>query len=221
MRLARPIAWVVLYALLVSCQRVNSEVTRFSTLTASDVGKTFVIAPGDQAKKDSLEFRTYGERVKQKLTAFGYQPAADNQFPDYVVFLNYAISGGQTITTESPVYGQTGGGTTYHYGTVTGGYGGYATYSGTSYTPPTYGVVGTASTTSTYYQRFLVVDIVKAKELTEDKVNKVYEGRVVSIGSKGQFAAVANCLIDALFKEFPGPSGKTEDVTIFAKDCVQ
>ncbi len=63
------------------------------------------------------------------------------------------------------------------------------------------------------------MDIVDLKKSTQDNVHKVFEGRVVSAGSSSQFAMVADCLIDALFENFPGVSGKTSRVTLYSKSC--
>jgi len=41
----------------------------------------------------------------------------------------------------------------------------------------------------------------------------VYEGRVQSSGSFGEIAVVLPSMIEALFRDFPGNSGKTKTIT--------
>ena len=115
-----------------------------------------------------------------------------------------------TSLVSTPIYGQTGGGTTYTSGTVSTYSGGYGSYSGTSYTMPTYGVVGssTSSVQSTVYKRQLAIDIVEASSVDADNPSKVYEGRLNSAGSCGAMTEVMDELIEALFIKFPNDSGR-------------
>ena len=135
------------------------------------------------------------------------------------------IDAGKTTTHvgSTPIYGQTGGGTTYQSGTGSAyGSGGYAygSYSGTSYTMPTFGVVGsrTYSYNVTTYTRNLAMDIVIRESLNTKTPKKVYEARVISKGSCGQIAQVMDEILEALFQEFPGESGRARTITIYHTD---
>ena len=82
----------------------------------------------------------------------------------------------------------------------------------TTYTP-TYGVVGTGTTSYTRYTRYLSLDIIdKDSTLSEDKINRVYEAKVISSGSTSQLPEIVPVMIEALFEEFPGKSGSTRTV---------
>ncbi len=77
---------------------------------------------------------------------------------------------------------------------------------------PTYGVVGssTSTVTSDVYTRKLAIDIVTSDTLNSEKPDKVYEGRVTSKGSCGAIAEVMDEMLEALFSKFPNGSGLVE-----------
>lgn len=196
---------------------VRSDVTRFHTLGTNTAQKTFVVVPYDD-QEGSLEFKTYAAVVAEKLSAFGYQLADSWENADYAVFFQYGIDNGTTVVSSNPIYGQTGGGTTYTSGSLNS-LDGSATYSGTSYTSPSFGVVGTSTSTKTVYRRRFTLNITDIKQSTQDNVVDVFQGKVTSDGSSNTFATVSDCLIDAMFKDFPGESGKTTTVNTLSGEC--
>ena len=161
----------------------------------------------------SLEFSSYRSKFEQNFKTVGFSIASAEK-ADYIAFVSYGIDTGTIVTSlvSTPVYGQTGGGTTYTSGTVSTYSGGYGSYSGTNYTMPTYGVVGssTSSVQSSVYKRQLSVDIVESSTLETDNPSKVYEGRLTSAGSCGAMNEVIDELIQALFIKFPNGSGRVE-----------
>jgi hypothetical protein len=192
---------------LAACQSVRSEVTTFHTLPEQSV-KTFWVSP---AQGPPLETASYAGLIAQNLEEHGWTPTKDS--PEITVQFSYGIDTGETRVGSVPIVGQTGGGTTFSNGMITGP-GGFATYSGTSYTPATFGVVGEAPYSFTVYTRFLTVTMTDAKSGAP-----VFEGTARSKGSSGNFARVAPCLIRALFKGFPAPSGSTQNVSIPSSEC--
>lgn len=84
-----------------------------------------------------------------------------------------------------------------------------------STTPPTYGVVGTSVDSSTAYNRRLIMTITEA-----GSHKRIYEATLDSSGSSGSFAAVSKCLIESLFKNFPGKSGITSEVSVDGDKCM-
>jgi hypothetical protein len=149
------------------------------------------------------------------LNAYGWQQQSNQGAePDMLVYFGYGIDDGQTVSGSMPLYGQTGGGTSYSYGHVNTSYGTSASYSGTTYTAPTYGVVGSIPYSTRIYNRSLWLEILDAKTSTASSPVKVFEGRVQSSGGSSDIAAVLPTMIEALFKNFPGPSGKTETINL-------
>ncbi len=186
---------------------VQSNVVRFHQLPLLGAQRSFVIAP-TEAQKGSIEFSTYANRISQKLAAYGW--LRSDRDPDYVVFVSYGIGDGQTVSGSMPIYGQTGGGTSYTSGTVRSSYGGHGTYSGTTYTQPTFGQTGSIPYTQTQYSRTLLITILDDKASQKGNPVKVFEGRVTSRGSNSDVATVMPNMIEALFNKFPGTSGKSE-----------
>jgi len=82
---------------------------------------------------------------------------------------------------------------------------------------PTFGVVGSTTSTMTEYTRQLAMDLVETSTLESKKINKVYEGRVKSIGSCSMISYVMPEMMESLFTDFPRNNGSTEQIEIFAK----
>lgn len=193
-------------AVLTSCETVQSDVTRFHTLPPQGSGQTFTIRSVES--NNALEFRTYASRVAAHLREYGWTESSPES-AEYTVLLDYQMGGSHERHGTVPITGQTGGGTTYHSGSVNtyGNYGStYGSYSGTSYTPATFGVVGSAPYSVTVHDRYLEMKI-------HDRGGRsVFEGRVVSTGQSADIAAVLPQMIESLFTKFPGESGKTQRI---------
>ena len=81
---------------------------------------------------------------------------------------------------------------------------------------PTFGVIGSSSYSynRTVYSRNLAMDIVETKSLGKKNPIKVFEGRIKSRGCSSQINEVMPPLVEAMFKNFPGTSGKSENIEI-------
>lgn len=75
---------------------------------------------------------------------------------------------------------------------------------------PEYGVVGTSTSTYDEYDRYLTFRIHDRIKLALKETSLVYEARVKSTGRKGNSSIVMPTMIEAVFKNFPRESGKTE-----------
>lgn len=187
--------------------QVHTSVNRFpSTALPADLsGKTFVSMPLD-SEKGSVEYETHAAAIAAYLERQGWRRTDDIKNADYAVAFSYGQGGPQSKTESFPIYGQTGSGTSYTSGNVNaygaGGYG-HGGYNATTYTPPTYGVVGTQTYTSTEFTRYLDTNIYDWKRsIAENKLVGVWESRATSTGSKGTFAEVSRCMIQAVFGDF-------------------
>lgn len=192
--------------LLSNCSTVQSDVTRFHTLPPRGSGETFTVQSA--SSRSALEFGAYATRIASHLQAYGWSQAP-LESANYIVLVDYKIGGSHERHGSLPIMGQTGGGTTYHSGSVNtyGSYGSsYGTFSGTSYTPATYGVVGAIPYSITLHNRYLKM------EIRDRDGRAVFEGRVASTGPTGEIAAVLPEMIDALFSKFPGESGETKRI---------
>ncbi|MBL8597139.1 MAG: DUF4136 domain-containing protein [Devosia sp.] len=206
--ITRMIAAALTLIALTGCTYVNSQVTSFHRLEPNEA-LSFAVAPSPVID-GSLEAETYAEAVAGKLRSHGWTQSSN---PSVDVIVAYGIDGGKSHVSSAPVFGQTGGGASFSTGTVVGT-GGIATFSGATRTSPTFGIVGSRMVEETVYTRFFRVDI-----YDRASGDKLYESRVISQGASGTFAAVASCLINALFADFPGESGKSKAVTLEMGEC--
>lgn len=180
-------------ALLAGCSSIKADVTTFRTADVLQPNSFNIVPRGELA--DTLEAQTYADMVAGKLSEQGWTRTPNG---DVTVSFGFAIDDGTTTVSSRPIIGQTGGGTSTTFGTVRGT-GGFATYSGTTYQAPTYGVVGAVPVTETNYERVFVMNMYQTAN-----GKRIYESTVRSTGSNGSFSAVAQCLVDALFQDFPG-----------------
>lgn len=206
---------VVILAGCVAPSGVTTSTTPFYIPSFKSSGKISVLS-GDQNLHNSLEFSHYKSRFEEKLSASGFSIVQDPDNADFVAFVTYGIDGGQISISSTPIIGQTGGGSTYSTGTISGS-GGTGSYSDSSYSMPTYGIVGSTSTSYTTYTRVIAMDIVDAHSLKQGNVKKVYETRAKSTGSCSIISAVFDKILEAMFNDFPGQNGKSVTVTIYGE----
>lgn len=204
MRFFKLAAFILLPLILTACgTKVVSRVTNFYDAPKMTAGGTYYIAP--TADKDtSLEHQSHMAAIKRKLNAAGFTESTQEK-ADYAVAISYGIDGGKTTTSIAPIYGQIGGG--YSAGSV--------------YVAPTYGMIGTDYETTTIFTRFVQMDIFDQAASTADKPVKVFEGKAISQGTAPSFNQVSQCLIDALFFNFPGEDGKTKVIKLKGKECMK
>ncbi len=205
---------------------VRSEYTPYHSLNSNNSRQTVFVVPGNDALQGSLQFESFKAKLEHEFQGAGFAISRDRASATLLAFFTYGIDDGRTTvhTGSTPVYGQTGGGTTYQSGTVSSyGTGGYGTgsYSGSSYTMPTYGIVGSQSYSYdvTTYTRVLALDLLDRKELDDGRIKKVYEAKLTSKGSSGQIACVFDAMLTALFAEFPGSSGKSRSIDVKWDGC--
>lgn len=186
--------------------RVVTNNTAFYVDAFAPRGSISVVS-GEADVNGSLEFAAYKKKFESKLIASGYKIENDPNNADFIGLVAYGIDNGETSTVSTPIFGQTGGGSTYSSGTVYSS-GGSATYSGSSYTMPTYGVVGRSTGPVTTYNRAIALDIVEAQSFKEGNPKKVYEGRTKSKGSCSVIVEVFDEMLEAMFTDFPGENGR-------------
>lgn len=198
------------------CVTMRTNLTTFHGANHNERGTIAVIAINDE-QKSSLAFQSHSNYLLQKLIATGYSAAPEANSAQYAAFMTYGIDSGKTSTSVVPIYGQTGGGTSFTTGNVTSNIGSSYNFNSTTTQMPTYGMVGAVPVKRTEYTRELNIDIYKSG----DRPTKVYEVRAKSSGSCGNINAVVPAMIESVFKNFPGISGKPITVNIEIKgiDC--
>ncbi len=218
----RLLQYVALSVVVAGCGGlVRSQYTPYHSLNSNISGKTVAVVSGNDGLEGSLQFESFKTKLEDKLQSAGFTISRDRASADLLAFFAYGIDDGQTTTQtgSTPIYGKSRGGTTYSYDTASAfGTDGYATrrYSGSSYTMPTYGIVGseTYSYNVTTYARVLALDLLDRRELDEGRTKKVYEVKLTSKGRCSQITSVFDEMLTALFMEFPGPSGKSRSIDV-------
>jgi hypothetical protein len=194
---------------------VSTSVENYSALPNNYRGTTVSIVAFPPKVNESLAWKRQKKIFESELSRKGFR-VVSHDYSNYVAIISYGIDGGTTTTetVSTPIYGQTGGGYTTHSGTVRSNYGGYGSYYGSSYTMPTYGIVGTNvnSYNVTVFQRSLSVNIEQ-----RDNRKRVFEGNVTSEGTCGKISTILPYLAKAMFEKFPNGSGEVE--VPFRKDA--
>jgi hypothetical protein len=122
---------VVAFALAACQQQVKSNVTAFNDLPVNDTGAAFFVMPLEH-QEGSVEYRQYASRISSGLVQQGYRPVTNIAEAQYVVFFDYGADNGRTVSGSTPIWGQTGGGTTYQSGSLNS----FGTYGSTYGTAP-------------------------------------------------------------------------------------
>lgn len=171
------------------------EVTRFH-LAGSDgqiARGTIAIGTVTDSPLDSqsLEFRSYAAAVSEQLRQIGYMPVADPAGASYLARVNYRRATREAPPSRSPVSVGVGG-STGSYGSGVG--------------------VGLGISLGGKKRGEVLTQLSVAIERRTD-ASVVWEGRADTAAREGSDAAsveaMANKLAAALFKGFPGESGRT------------
>jgi len=207
---------ILAISLLAGCAGIQPGVETTTTTYYSGQYQqrgTIAVSSANATTDNSLEFQAYRTRIEAQLAAVGYTITDRASHPDFVALVSYGIDNGTTTQSSTPIYGQTGGGTTYSSGSLYGS-GGSGSYQGSTYTMPTYGVIGNSTRTDTTYNRAIAIDIVEASSLQSGNPQKQYEMRAKSSGSCSVIGEVFDEMLQAMFSDFPGENGKSRTVSV-------
>ncbi|VAW98339.1 hypothetical protein MNBD_GAMMA21-1405 [hydrothermal vent metagenome] len=191
-------------------------VTNTSTFYKPDYKSqgTIVVTSTNMKTSKSLEFEHYKSKFESYLSKAGYVPVKSPAEAQYIAIVSYGIDNGKGSIETTPIFGQTGGGTTYTSGTVYSGGHHSTSYSGSTYTMPTYGVIGSSTSSYTTYSRAIAMDIVIAKSFLQGEPKVLLESRAKSSGSCSQIVEVFDEILEAMFDDFPGESGRSRRVVV-------
>lgn len=204
--------------LLAGCaEKFQADVARFHQLP-QDSAQTFKIVAIDPEKSGSLEFEQYAGLLRAQLIDQGYRPVAGD--PDVLVEFDWILSEGREKVFSRPGYyghhgfghgGGFGHGRFGHgfghggfghggfgHGFGHGGYGGYGGYGG-SYSMTVHSLRTTVS-------------------MLRPDGEAIFEGRADSVIGSPQLPEVMPYMVQALFTDFPGESGRTQVVELELPD---
>ena len=202
----RTAALALLLGLAGCATQFEARVNRFQQLPAPQ-GQTFAIQAHDRMKSGSLEFGTYANLVRQRLTAVGFSEASSPGSANLVVDLDYAVSQPREKVESYGGYGGYGGFGGFGYGGYGGfGYGGFGRYGGFGgyggYGGFGYGGLwggGSQVYSTTLFNSFVALRISRAGDN-----QSVFEGRAETVTRTNDLTRLVPPLVDALFTGFPG-----------------
>ena len=212
------LAALLAVSLLGGCaSTVTTQVTSFHQLADSLKGRRFAIVPSAE-QSSSLEFGAYADLVREALVSKGLVDAGANPgggSPELGVSLTYDVSGSTA--------GVRGG---------TSGYGGFGVGSGGGFSMSGIGIgigfpIGGGGGESALYQRSLTVQIDRLGARSEAVGQspsasgaaapgspRIFEARAFSEGDSASLAPVMRSMVQAIFEDFPGQSGRTRVVQL-------
>lgn len=185
---------------------IQSQVTAFHQWPSGMAGKTFSFQRSAE-EENSLEYQHYEDQIKIALEQQGLSHSAAGRPSELTV----DVDAGQTVrdvTVIEPAADPFWYGSPF-YGPAFGPFGYYGYYGGIH--PFLYDPWPIRQREVRYplYQRRLHMTIRQA-----GGGKKLYEGTATSQGKTAELTKIMPYLIDALFQEFPGPSGVPRQVTV-------
>ncbi|WP_417449062.1 DUF4136 domain-containing protein [Kordiimonas sp.] len=199
MMTAKTFKTVVLAAALITLSACSntfrSDVATFHQLPAPK-GERLMIVPMNEERKDSLEFQQYAAILANHLRNEGYKATGEND-PDLIVGFDVQISDGREKVTTTP-----GARSDYYWRSYW--------YWGRFWHPvyPMGRGFDDRLVTRTVYTATLWLEIRKPNG------DLVFEGRAETETRNRAVPEVVPYLAEALFENFPGPSGVTRHVTL-------
>lgn len=188
----------------------EARVARFQQMPAP-AGVSFVVEPRDKSNEGGLEFATYANIVRQKMTAMGYQEAAGPDTAALTVQLDYSVTAPREKVQTRPGLGWGGGfggfgpgfGWGPYWGGGWGGFGGFGGWGGWGGFGPGFGFGNDVYSVTQYN----VVVAMRVNRNTDKK--SVFEGRAETVSGSNNLTRLVPQLVTAIFTNFPGNNGET------------
>jgi hypothetical protein len=188
----------------------KAQVNRFQAMPAPQ-GQSFAVVSADPKREGSLEFSQYAGLVAQRLSSFGYQPAASTAAANLIVKLDYGVDAGKERIRTVPASG-------FGYG-----FGNWGPYDRFGYYGPRgyarsgfiYGfndpfLFGGGSEIESYTVFTSDLDLTIEKKGGE----RVFEGKAKAMSRDDNLTRLVPNLVEAMFTGFPGNSGETVKITV-------
>ena len=197
-----------------------TKVTRYSTVIPQ--GQSFYVVPGSGVQP-GLEFNSFAGLVSQQMVARGYSQAPSTAAADMLVKVSYNVDQGTQKVSVDPFYGDPFYGHGFYGRPYWSrfGYYGYRSpfYWGWDdpfwYASP-YGRYGYGMRDPireyTVYQSELDLDIVRRVDNAP-----LFDGRAKARSQTDELGTLVPNLIEAMFTNFPGESGKTVKIMVPAR----
>jgi hypothetical protein len=198
--------YLLFFTIILSSCVSTKTIRYYDNKTQLNDKKFIFIALKDQ--ENSLEYEEYKDKISQKLEKFGLHPAKDKSAADYSVKFEYGVNNhkerignlsedsDKMNLIEKPMNRKIN----LHYNQK-------KSFVENILFPPLPFQI---------YDRFFILNITTLKSFNN---KPIFEGEVRTQGSCNSFAQVSDSMIDAMFKDFPGKSGKIKNqISISKKD---
>ncbi|HTV20078.1 MAG TPA: DUF4136 domain-containing protein [Polyangiaceae bacterium] len=185
-------------------QAIHSQVSSFHQLPREEQEHTYAFIPLKEQRKD-FDFMLYEERVRAHLNARGFVPAQFEK-AEYIVALAYESDRGEDTFATYPIIGQ-GGSSSFRLSGTTHAYTN-TLYSSLVEREPARDAAAEGDPATSV----LRLDIVRRDSIGHGRLEKVYEGEVLSSDGH-KLSSIVPAMIEALFQDFPGNDGEVRQVT--------
>jgi hypothetical protein len=192
-------AVIVLFLAACGPRMVQSDVTRFTATAGGPPPGSVAIMPL-QDQRGSLEFQAYAEMVAEELGRAGYPPVPATIVPPpaYEAWLTWGVGDAVREIRGSPstIFGGT---------SIFGSRTGFGMGVGVPLGSPGY------VESRTLYTKWVRLVL---RPFGDPDAANVFEGRAVTSDGSASIDPVMPYLVEALFTNFPGGSGRTETIRI-------
>lgn len=185
-------------------QAIHSQVSSFHQLPRGEQEYTYAFIPLKE-QRNNFDFMLYEERVRAHLNARGFVPAQFEK-AEYIVALAYESDRGEGTFATYPIIGQ-GGSSSFRLSGTTHAYTNTLYSSLVEHSP-----AQDVALESGDHSSVLRLDIVRRESIGHGRLEKVYEGEVISSDGR-ELTSVVPAMIEALFEDFPGNDGEVRQVT--------
>ena len=200
--------YVLLVIFLSGC--VSSKVTRFydDKLLQPQNKKIFIIMPFKD-QENSLEYKEYGKLVVKKLEQQGYKFTTNKLIANYGVRFDFGVDNKKERvgSLSDPNYEKR-----YSYQPMS------IRKTSVHFNKNKSLIENLFTPSAIYYQtytRFFALNILNIKRGTLLKPEILFEGEITSKGTCNSFSQVSSCMIEGMFNDFPGKSGKSKNLIAF------
>ena len=203
----------LLLASLAACATpFNANVTRFQTQLPAPQGQSFAVVADDPALAGGLEFSQYAALVSQQMQRLGYTQAGSPDSATLLVRFDYGVDRGRERVRRTgfsdPFYSPWYGYAPYYRGGWGRRYPGF--YRGG---PWAFGFhdpfFDSAYDSYTVYTSGIELKIDRRADN-----QRLFEGRAEALSTSNRLQYLVPNLVDALFTDFPGESGRTVRISV-------
>ena len=218
----------LMLACLAACAATpfRADVSRFESRLPAPQGQSFAVVADDPSLAGGLEFALYADYVENAMRKLGYTQATSPQDATLLVRFDYGVDNGREKVESTgfydPFYRPWYGYSPFGYGPIGYrgyrgrggfGYGGIGAWSYGWYDPFFGGGYGGGIDSYTVYTSGIQLKIDDAHS-----GERLFEGKAEAVSTSNRLQYLVPNLVEAMFTDFPGDSGKTVRISVAPED---